>query len=253
MNQLFVIGSHQLYEEFCRKSLYLFFVLPLVCIYASTLFTSFTPGSEQALMIDVSLSSISFFMMIITAIIVSDFFVKEEYQGTLYFYTTNPVRSSALVFGKTFGILVFVFLEILIIVFFTCVLFYVNFGRFNPGFIKAAILLMGEMMILLGYGVLGAAMFSKFINLVFVMMIYTTGHLASDFEHLKIHSGEYGSFLYWFSYVIPNLNRFEARDAVVLGFNLKWSGIINAFLYAISLSFFLNLMSTFILKRRYDS
>jgi hypothetical protein len=112
---------------------------------------------------------------------------------------------------------------------------------------------MGEFAIVLGYGALGATLFSKFTNLLFVIVIYMIGHLTTYFDHFKEHLEESPTSLplQGILKIIPDLNRFELRDLIILGFDLEWKNMMLSFLYALFWTTLLGILSTLLLKRRY--
>lgn len=253
MNQFIGIISHTLREEFRRRTLYLLLVFPPLCIYTSTVFTSLTPGSEKAFVIDVSLSAISFFLMLLTVFICWDMFVKEIYQGTSYYFLTNPVGRFALILGKYTGVLIFLFVSLAMIACFASAVIFFKFGRADGIFLKAALLSYGQFLILAGFGIFGAGVFSRFTNLFLMLFIYAAGHLTEDLAYIKEHLGEFkgGMILRSLLAGIPDLARFEARDFAVLGMDISWDLIARSYAYALAFALALAAAGMLFIRKRF--
>lgn len=252
MRKIFAIAILTIKEEMRRKTLMLFLVFPPIALYASTIFVSFTPGYERSFVIDIALSSISFFAMLVSAFIASEFFVREEYQGTYYYFRTNPVRWVSVVAGKLLGGFIFVCFLILIMGLFSVGVIFLKFKEWDYNFIKAIILLPGQFMILLGFGMAGATIVSKYTNMIFVFLVYMLGHLTSYFEYLKEHSeGAINDHLIKIiSKCIPDLTKFEARDLIVVGGKIQVFEILRNYEYAIFYLLILYMISAFIINKK---
>lgn len=253
INKIFAIAEHTVIEEMRRKTVLILLAFAPICIYTSTIFTSLTPGYEKAFVIDIALSSISFFTMLICAFIASDLFIKEELQGTHYIFLSNPISMGVLTFGKFLGGLIFLMAGALLMGGFSVLLFYIKFHEFNINLVKAVLLLFGELAILLSIGTLGATFCSKFTNFLIVILSYITGHLSDCLEYLKEHLEESSTLkaLQWVFKIIPDLGRFEARDLIIVQEKIAWTKILNDYLYAgIFVSVFLVISSVY-LKRKY--
>ncbi len=247
------IAQHTFQEEIRRKTIWILLFFAPICTYTATIFTSLTPGYERAFIVDIALSSISFFSMIICAFISSDLFVKEESQGTHYFYLSNPISMRALTLGKFLGGFIFLVLGTLLMGVFSFVLIYLKFNAFDLNLIKAIFLIFGELGVLLGIGVLGAVFFSKFTNLLMVFLCYVGGHMTDYFEYLKEHleGSKVSSYTQFLFNLIPNLTRFEVRDMVVIEEQIQWTKVFQEYLYAGTFVVIFLMISVACLKRRY--
>jgi len=238
MKQIFAILTETFREEIRRKTLLLLMVFPPICTFISTIFVNFTPGAEKEFVMDVSLSVLSLFLMLLTAFIGSDLLGKEETQGTIYFYHSNPVSWMHLVLGKFLGGCAFVCLAVFLIGLFTYVLVKFKFNIWEHDLIKAAVLEFGQIMILFSFATLGAVFLSKVTNLLSIMLVYIAGHLTDylDFFTEHIEESSHSSFFPYLIKLIPDFSRFEARDLIVIGYPVEASKLAYGFLYALAFS-----------------
>ncbi len=253
IKKIFVIARHVFQEEVRRKTILILLLFAPICTYTGTIFTSLTPGYEKAFILDVTLSSISFFSMLICAFISSDLFIKEESQGTHFFYLSNPISMYALTFGKFLGGFIFLSLGTLLMGTFSFILIYLKFNIFDLNLMKAIFLIFGELGMLLAIGTLGATFFSKFTNLLMVFLCYLIGHMTDYLDYLKEHleGSKILSITQFLFKLIPNFTRFEARDMIVVEEQISWIKISQDYLYAgIFVVIFLMISAT-CLKRRY--
>ncbi|MBI1871345.1 MAG: ABC transporter permease subunit [Chlamydiae bacterium] len=251
MMKILAIILQTIKEEWRRRTLLLLLLFPPICVYSSTVFISLTPGSEKKFMMDIGISSISFFMMFITALLSSDLFFKEERQGTVYFFLSNPVRIEGVVLGKFFGGVLFLILDLVLMGVFALGVIFLKFHVWDMNFMKALLLLLGLFVILHAWGIFAATFLTKFTHFMMMVMIYFLGHLTNYSEYF----GEYanGTFATIFQVLlkwVPNFERFEARDLLVLDMNLEWAKIGHDYLYVILYSLPLIFLATFLLKRR---
>lgn len=245
MRQLFSIIGHTIREEVRRKTFLILLLIPPVCIYTSTVFVRLTPGSEREFVVDIALSTISLFAMLLAALQTCDILIKEEQQGTIYFFSTNPVFLPSLIAGKLLGCFIFLVLGVFAIGAFTFCFISFRFNLLDYNFLKAIMLLPGQFLVLTAFGCLGATFLSKFTNLILIVIIYILGHLSVYLQYFQEHLGNVTSgFMYRFLFfIIPDLNRFEARNQAVLSINIEYGAIGKAYLYAVFYSGILYLIS----------
>lgn len=249
---MFFIALQTLREELRRKTFYLFLLFPPVCIFTATVFTPFTPGSEKAFVTDIALSTISFFVMLVTAFITCDIFSREVKQGTAYWYHTNPIGRLDYVLGKYLGCLAFLTYGIALMAAFTTGVIAVKFHQFDFNILKAILLLLGEFIVLMGFGVFSSTFLSKFTNFLFVIIIYLLGHLTEYRDYFEEHFGDsVGLMIVRILFkLFPDLNQYEVRDWVVMGVDIETWRILEAYGYALLVAFLTTLLSVWVLRRR---
>jgi ABC-type transport system involved in multi-copper enzyme maturation permease subunit len=253
MKQIFAILKETFREEIRRKTLLLLMVFPPICIFISTIFVNFTPGAEKEFVMDVSLSVLSLFLMLLTAFIGSDLLSKEETQGTIYFYHSNPVSWLNFIFGKFMGGCLFVCLAVFLTGFFTYVLVIIKFNTWEHNLIKAVVLEFGQIMILFAFATLGAVFLSKITNLLSIMLVYMVGHLTDYFDYFNEHLEEssHTSIFPYLMKLIPDFSRFEARDLIVIGYPVEASKLAHGFLYALIFTLPILFLSFLFARRRF--
>ncbi|MBI1883637.1 MAG: ABC transporter permease subunit [Chlamydiae bacterium] len=251
ISQICAIAVQTLKEDLRRKTIFILFLFPPILSYAATVFTSFMPGSEKEFLTDIALSSVSLFTLLMTAFMTSDLFLKEVDRGTLYFFTSNPVQVSALILGKWLGCFLILILATLGMSIFMLILFYLKFHFFYSDFLKASLLLLGQMSILTAMGVWGSTFLSKFTNLSSLLLIYTLGHLGDYAEYFKVHQDHGVGLFKWLLRWIPDFSKFEFRNWLILGVHLNILSLAKAYLYAFFFSGLLLFLGACILKKRF--
>jgi ABC-type transport system involved in multi-copper enzyme maturation permease subunit len=221
-------------EAIGKKVIYLPVFFACAIIFASRIFTSITPGAEISFMTDIGLVTISFLGGVTVLFLASDFIPDEIRKRTIYTVLTYPVRRFEFILGKFLGIS-----GIVLIVHFLMSLIFLaalslSGASIKPDIIIALTLIYGTLLIFSSIVIMGSTFLSPLINIIFSLFFHLLGHLVVYIRHLaeRVQVIFTKFILTFFSYLIPDLQRFEVKDKLVIGQALPLDVTANCFRYA---------------------
>src|SRR3990172_5914563 len=104
MRRVGAIAWHTFKESVRDKVLYNLIVFALLLIAAAILFGSISVGIEQIILVNLGLSSISVFGLLMAIFIGIGLVSKEIELRTIYSILSKPVRRAEFIFGKFLGL-----------------------------------------------------------------------------------------------------------------------------------------------------
>ena len=226
-------------EAIGKKVIYLSILFALIIILVSRIFTSITPGAELSFMTDIGLVTISFLGGLVTLFLASDFIPDEIRKKTIYTVLTYPVRRFEFILGKFLGVSAVVLLSHSLMSLIFLAMFFLSNGIVTCDLIIALALIYATLLIFSSIIIMGSTFLSPLINIVFSLFFYLLGHLITYIRHLAERVGGVAAkfSLTFFSYLVPDLQRFEVKDKLVVGTalppNITWTCFSYAVVYII--------------------
>jgi len=208
------IARHTFKEAVRDKVLYNLIVFALLLIGAAILFSTISVGIQKIIVLDLGLSSISVFGLIMAIFIGIGLMAKEIERRTIYHVLSKPVRRFEFVMGKYLGLLLTLLINTAIMTAgFYAALFYQTRRFTVEDFAPLATIYF----ILLQFAIVVslAMFFSTFstpvLSAVFTFSVYVIGHFLSEMKWLGQTSGSSvvkgaAAALY---YLLPNFSNFD--------------------------------------------
>jgi phosphate/sulfate permease len=108
-------------------------------------------------------------------------------------------------------------------------------GALTGDLVIGLALIYGTLLIYSAIVIMGSIFLSPLVNIVFSLFFYLIGHLVTYIRHLaeRLESIFARFMLTFFSYIIPDLERFEVKDRLVVNIEIQQEVIRNCFLYAL--------------------
>jgi len=193
---------------------------------------------ERLVVINLGLTAVSLFGVVITIFIGIGLVSKEIEKRTLYTVLSRPVRRWEFIVGKFFGLAG----TLVVNTFFMAIgvfgaLLYVS-HRFSAGDVRILVALyfiVLEFLIICALALLFSCFTTPFLAILFTVGMYVAGLLAGDLR--TVHGVELDpSMLRWMrgvSYVLPNFENFNVMGAAVHGHGVPGTLVWQATLYAI--------------------
>jgi len=235
IQRIFTLSFITIKEAVGKKVIYISIFFALIIILVSRIFTSITPGAEISFMTDIGLTAIAFLGGVVALFLVSDFIPDEIQKKTIYTVLTYPVRRFEFILGKFLGISGIVLLSHFLMSLIFLAVLSLSGGGVTCDLLIALVLIYGTLLIFSSIVIMGSTFLSPLVNIVFSMFFYLFGHLGTYIRHLgeRLESAFAKFFLIFFSYLLPDLQRFEVKDKLAIGRALPIGILGDCFLYAV--------------------
>ncbi|MFC1668593.1 ABC transporter permease [Chlamydiota bacterium] len=260
MKIMYVLASLVVKEQLRRKLMFFSVAVTCFIIFFSKTFTGLTPGAEKKFMLDISYTWITLIGILLVLISATDVISGEEREDTNYYYKTNPVSYFALIGGKYLGSVGIILLSVSLIQLFFLTFFWIHFDAFSVEYIKGFLLIDMQLMMLVGIALFSSCLFSRFTSILFCISIYLIGILDSYVLHLAAHQHhshrEVSSFsdkiALFFYKILPNFERFDLSEDIILGIPIRMQVVWGAGIYAIIIISVFLLLAIIFLKWKSD-
>lgn len=213
------IALQSIHELFHKKTFIVGVLGVLATISMAQLFIYLSPGDEQAFLTDFTYNAAKFICSIFIIYFSSDLFLKDREQNTQYFYFVNPVQDFYLVFGRFLGMIGFIFVYLLIVYFILQLFIFVFMSVSDLQIFYLFWTLFVQSVLLSSFGVLGACLFSKGTNALFILTVQLLSHFSETIHHMFIDHVEAS----WaqvsadiIKRIIPDFQSFDVLTMVVI-------------------------------------
>ncbi len=234
------IALHNFKESVRERVLYNLIVFALLLIGVAILFGSISVGVEQIILVNLGLSSISVFGLLMAIFIGISLVSKEIERRTIYNILSKPVRRAEFIIGKYFGLLVTLIVNTAIMAAgFYLALFYQKrrLELSDLMALEAVYLILLQFALVVGLALLFSCVSTPVLSAVFTFSLYVIGNFLGDIRWfgqetrsslvVKLSAGLY--------YLLPNFSDFNVITEVAHGQKipgyLLFSNSVYALLY----------------------
>lgn len=252
---LIPLALNTLRETIRDKILYVILIFALLMIASGTLLSSLSLNQQGRIVLDLGLSSISVFGLIITVFVGTNLLNKEIDKKTIYLLLSKPLRRSDFILGKFLGLsLTLGIITLAMGAAFYAVLWSTLKGMgqdpliWVPTSLMALVLIYVEMLLLTA----GAIFFSTFatpvMSAMFTLALYLIGHMSYDILQFGRMTGQtlLTELTRLIFYVLPDLERLNLKNVLVqqpvpadvFGSALLYGGLYIAGLLVLSMLIF---------------
>ncbi|MCP5052720.1 MAG: ABC transporter permease subunit [bacterium] len=233
--RLKAIAYNTFREAVRNKVFYLLVALGVVSALSSILISLLTIGDKEKVLMDVGLAAIDFFSILIAVFTGINLVFKEIDKKTIYNILSKPVSRHSFILGKFLG------LSLTLLVALTCmaVIFFfflwVSTGGFNPDLLVYFGLLYIELLIITSISLMFSAFSTPILSSIFTISLYLIGTVTWTFNLFKQHlvTPVEKAVVYFFYYIIPNLEKFNIKNEIVLKTDLDGGMIFNSVVYGL--------------------
>ena len=259
LGRILAIAGNTYRENIRDKILYNLILFALIMILSSLALGQLTLGNEDKVIVDLGLSSISVFGMLIAIFIGISLVYKELERRTVYALLAKPVHRHEWILGKYVGLL-FTLLVNVAIMTVGLALAMLYAGGIQPGaflrLLPAVYLIFLSLALVTALALLFSTFSSPALSAVFTFFLWIIGHFGADL--LRFAELTKSASMMWLCrvlyYVIPNFSNFKILDSrsviqgagyfqTVDGVAIVWSTvyclIYCAFLIAAGISIFM--------------
>ena len=238
MKRVLTIALHTFKEAVRDKVLYNLIVFALLMIGCAILFSSISVGIQQIIVIDLGLSSISVFGLIMAIFIGIGLVSKEIERRTIYHILAKPVRRYEFIVGKYLGlVLTLVINTAIMTVGFYLAVFYQTrqLGAANLAPLETIYFILLQLAIVVGLAVFFSTISTPILSAVFTFCVYVIGHFLSEIRWLgqSTNIGMAEKFTAAVYYLLPNFSDFDFITRTAHGEAISGALLLSNSLYAL--------------------
>lgn len=239
MQPILIIALNAFKESIRRKILHVFLILAVFIIVGSSFLSAFELGVQIKFLKDLSLSIISLFGVLITIAVAVKQLPTEIEAKTIYPLLAKPVTRYEFILGKFIGSLYVIFLNLFLISLIFLCLLYSRIKTVDWNIVKSIYLIGVELASICALCIFFSTFFSLSANATISFLVYILGHVkVGYFDYLisKIQNIFAQFLLTLFYYIIPNLEYFNVKEAIIWDLTIPNIYLLKVSLYGIILS-----------------
>jgi ABC-type transport system involved in multi-copper enzyme maturation permease subunit len=239
-------------ETIRDRIFYLVAVFGFVMLASTAVVSPLTIGAQGKIMSDVGLAAMSVFGLLVVVFVGSNMVRKELEKGTILTILSKPVSRRQYLWGKFLGLsLTQVSMIAVMGVLFLAMTFLAP-GDFSLRYLPAIYMIFLEMILITAVVVLFSTCVSPVLAAVFTLGVFIMGHLSESIRDFGMMKGsafqaKAAQVVY---YLVPNLEVFNVRGAVVHGSSVGVDHLLMATVYGLTYSALLLILAGSIFARR---
>lgn len=238
MRRIATIAVHTFKEAARERVLYNLVVFALLMIGAAILFGHISVGIEEIIIINLGLSSISVFGLLMAIFIGIGLVYKEIDRRTIYSILSKPVRRWEFIVGKYAGLLLTIIINTSVMtVGFYAALFYQK-GRLGAEDLTplgAVYFILLELALVVGVAIFFSCISTPVLSAVFTFCVYVIGHFLNEVRFLGLQTGNtvVQAITAGIYYLLPNFSDFDIIARTAHGQGVSASLMVANSLYAL--------------------
>jgi ABC-type transport system involved in multi-copper enzyme maturation permease subunit len=250
--KIIAIALNTFKEAVRNKIFYLLVFFGIFFALSSQLVSLLTIGDRVKVLKDVGLASIHFFSVLTAIFTGINLVYKEIDKKTIYNILSKPISRSSFIIGKFLGLAytLLVALASMAVIFFLFLL--ISTGEFDSRIALYFLLLYFELLVITAISLLFSSFTTPILSTIFTITLFLIGHLLWTFNEFKdrLLQPVVKEIAYFFYYLLPNLDKFNIKNAVVVKAQLEPGLVFNSILYAIAYIGALLTLTIIIFSRR---
>lgn len=220
----FPLTLNTLRETIRDKVLYVILIFALLMICSGILLSHLSMNQQGKIVMDLGLSAISIFGLIITVFVGTNLLNKEIDKKTIYLLISKPIRRTDFILGKYLGLCLTLFVIVLAMsIAFYGILWYtlksigLDFLAWVPNSAMALALIYVELMLLTAAAIFFSTFSSPVMSAMFTLGLYFIGHLSHDLVQFGKLTGQetLTRITELLFYVLPDLERLNLKNVLL--------------------------------------
>jgi ABC-type transport system involved in multi-copper enzyme maturation permease subunit len=254
MSRIFSIAYNTYREAVRDRVLYNLIVFALLIVGSALLFGQISISIERIVLINMGLSSISIFGIVISVFIGISLVWKEIERRTLYTVLAHPVRRWEFILGKYLGLVGTLALNALLMTFgFFAALLYLShsFTRPDVYLLVALYFILLEFMMMTAVALLYSTYSSPLLSSIFAFSTFVIGTFSEDLHNFA--AGAHGAAKWLMTavaYIIPNFSSLNVISQVAHGTPVAGALVLQNTVYALTYSLVILLCAAAIFENR---
>jgi len=219
------IALHNFKESVRDRVLYNLVVFALLLIGAAILFGSISVGIERTILVNLGLSSISIFGLLISIFIGVGLVAKEIEKRTIYSILSKPVWRAEFILGKYFGLLLTLVVNTAIMTagFYLALIYQDHrLDRVDFASLQAIYFILLQLALVVALALLFSCISTPILSAVFTFCFFFVGHFLADLRSLGQQSGRaiLETILNVLYYLLPDFGAFNVIGQAAHGHSM---------------------------------
>jgi ABC-type transport system involved in multi-copper enzyme maturation permease subunit len=250
--KLRAIALNTFKEAVRNKVFYLLVVLGVTTALSSQIVSMLTLGDRIKVLKDVGLASIDFFCVLIAVFTGINLVYKEIDKKTLYNIISKPISRSSFILGKFLGLALTLMVALVSMAAIFFVFLWFSSGEFDPGILLYFFLLYLQLLIITSISLVFSSFSTPILSSIFTISLYLIGQVTWTFNEFKYKLVKplEKVIAYLFYYILPNLDKFNIKNEVVMKVKLDSDLIMIAIFYGLGYSAALLLLAILIFNKK---
>ena len=249
MKNIITIAQNTFKETIRDRILYVILGFSALFILSTIFFGSISLGEDIKVIKDFGLAGIYLFSLLVTIFIGASLIYKEIEKRTLYVVLSKPVSHFQFILGKYIGLYLSVFVSMILMAVVYIIVVAAKGGGFDTPALLAILLQFLEIAIFVALMILFSTFSTPIASTVYAILILYIGHsLDLILKYAQKHENFSIYFVKAIYYILPNLEKFNARDLVVHHIYPSGTSVGYSFLYAAIYSSLLLLLAVLALQ-----
>jgi ABC-type transport system involved in multi-copper enzyme maturation permease subunit len=222
-------------ESARNKMFYLLVFFGILFALSSKLISFLTLGDALKVLKDTGLAAINFFCVLIAIFTGINLVYKEIEKKTIFNILSKPVSRGNFIIGKFFGLALTMLVALAAMAAIFFLLVFLAGGGFDFKILLYFFMLYLELLIIVAISLLFSSFSTPILSFIFTVSLYLIGHIMWTFNEFKmlLQSTLWIRLAQALYYVLPNLDKFNIKNDVVLDLPLQPMTIVFAVLYAL--------------------
>lgn len=239
-------------ESARNKMFYLLVFFGILFALSSKLISFLTLGDAMKVLKDTGLAAINFFCVLIAIFTGINLVYKEIEKKTVYNILSKPVTRDEFIIGKFLGL----GLTMLTALGSMAGIFFLFIALSGGGLdFKIALyffMLFLELLVIVAISLLFSSFTTPILSFIFTVSLYLIGHVMWTFNEFKsyLKIPAWRTFTHVIYYLLPNLDKFNIKNEVVLNTALDPLTLLFAILYALAYILALLALAMIIFRKR---
>ena len=253
-SRLSAITLNTFREAVRDRVLYNLVLFVLLLVASAPLFSQISIGLEKLMLVNVGLSSISLFGVIIAIFVGIGLVSKEIEKKTLYTILSRPVRRWEFIIGKYLGLLLTLVVNtaLMTVGFYLALLIFINgLKRADAMLLVAVYFIVLQFMMMVAITLLFSTFSTPIFSAIFAFALYVIGTFGEDLKNFAAMSHGATKWLAMgASYIMPNFASLNVIAQAAHEQNVSSSLIFSNTVYALLYSLAVTVMAVMIFERR---
>jgi ABC-type transport system involved in multi-copper enzyme maturation permease subunit len=239
-------------ESARNKMFYLLVFFGILFALSSKIVSFLTLGDAMKVLKDTGLAAINFFCVLIAIFTGINLVYKEIEKKTVFNILSKPVSRDKFIIGKFLGLALTMLMALgaMAVIFFVFVA--LSGGGFDWGILLYFFMLGLELLVIVAISLLFSSFTTPILSFIFTVSLYLIGHVMWTFNEFKslLKAPAWKAFVQVLYYLLPNLDKFNIKNDVVLGTALNPWTLLFSSLYALAYIAALLALTVLIFRKR---
>ncbi len=252
LSNIGVLAMSTFRETVRDRIFYLVAIFGFVMLISTAVVSPLTIGAQGKIMSDVGLAAMSVFGLLVVVFVGSNMVRKEMEKGTILTILSKPVSRRQYLWGKFLGLSMTQISMIAVMGALFLLMTFLSPGDFSLRYLPAIYMTFLEMILITAVVVLFSTCVSPVLSAVLTLGVFVMGHLSESIRDFGIMQGsafqaKVAQVVY---YLVPNLEVFNVRGAVVHGATVGPEHLLMATVYGLAYAGMLLIIAGSVFARR---